>query len=87
MEFSIPAGQKLDLQLLESSFDLMSNPMFSVAKRKDWMIPMPFVLNDAVAVFQKIKPSPKVSEEKPVLVWRKMDKNGITTTVNSDSIQ
>jgi hypothetical protein len=87
MEFSIPAGQKLDLQLLESSFDLMSNPMFSVAKRKDWMMPMPFVLNDAVAVFQKIKPSPKVSEEKPVLVWRKMDKNGITTTVNVDSIQ
>jgi len=87
MEFSIPAGQKLDLQLLESSFDLMSNPMFSVAKRKDWMMPMPFVLNDAVAVFQKIKPSPKVSEEKPVLVWRKMDKKGITTTVNSDSIQ
>ncbi|POY40075.1 hypothetical protein C3L50_05360 [Flavobacterium alvei] len=49
----------LNLDLLESSFDLMSNPLFQMAKRADWMMPTPFVLNDAVIIKQKIKPSPK----------------------------
>jgi hypothetical protein len=87
LEFSIPKNEILDMRLMESSFDLMTNPLFKIEKRKAWMIPTPFVLNDAVAVLQKIKTSPKVPEEKPVLVWRKTDKNGITTTVNVDSIQ
>ena len=57
MDFSIPANQKLDLNLVESSFDLLSNPMFAIAKRKSWMIPTPFVLNDAVVIRQKVKAS------------------------------
>jgi len=59
LEFSIPANQKLDLDLVESSFDLLTNPQFSVAKRKSWMIPTPFVLNDAVMIRQKVKASAK----------------------------
>lgn len=59
MEFSINSGEKLDLNLVESSFDLMQNPVFSMAKRRDWMIPTPFVLTDAVIIKQKVKPSEK----------------------------
>lgn len=59
LEFSIPANQKLDLDLVESSFDLLTNPQFSVAKRKSWMIPTPFVLNDAVMIRQKLKATAK----------------------------
>ena len=60
LEFSIPKGQKLDMQLMESSFDLVSNPLFKIEKRKEWMIPTPFVLNDAVVILQAIKPTPKI---------------------------
>lgn len=62
LEFSIPANQKLDLDLVESSFDLLTNPLFSVAKRKTWMIPTPFVLNDAVMIRHKLKASAKPAE-------------------------
>lgn len=57
LEFSINSNQKLDLNLVESSFDLMTNPLFSMAKRRDWMIATPFVLNDAIVIKQKIKPN------------------------------
>lgn len=60
LSFSIPSNQKLDMNLVESSFDLMTNPLFSMAKRRDWMIPTPFVLNDAVVIKEKIKPSEKL---------------------------
>ena len=59
LEFSILKGQKLDMQLMESSFDLTTNPLFKIEKRKDWMIPTPFVLNDAVVILQKIEASEK----------------------------
>lgn len=65
MEFEIPVRQKLNLELKESSFDLLENPLFSIAKRRDWMMPMPFVVNDAIVIEQKIQPTPKViSSEK-----------------------
>jgi hypothetical protein len=35
----------------------MNNPLFTMAKRANWMMPTPFVLNDAVIIKQKIKPS------------------------------
>lgn len=63
MEFSISSSDKLDMNLVESSFDLMTNPLFTIAKRSNWMIPKPFVLTDAVIVKQKVKPTPP-----PVLV-------------------
>lgn len=64
MDFSIPVNQKLDLNLVESSFDLMSNPLFTMTKRKSWMIPTPFVLNDAVIIRQNVKATPKIGAEK-----------------------
>ena len=57
IEFSVAASSVLDLDLMESSFDLMVNPLFSMGKRANWMMPTPFVLNDAVIIKQKIKPS------------------------------
>ncbi|MES2575524.1 MAG: peptidase M28, partial [Bacteroidota bacterium] len=60
IQFNVPAKSVLDLELMESSFDLMSNPLFPMAKRLTWMMPTPFVLNDAVIIKQKIKPSPRV---------------------------
>jgi hypothetical protein len=67
MEFSISGKQKLDLDLMESSFDLLSNPLLKVKPRKSGMIPMPFVLNDAVIIKEKIKPSPKLPETIPAM--------------------
>jgi hypothetical protein len=60
MQFSINATTVLDMELMESSFDLMTNPLFGMAKRENWMMPTPFVLNDAVVIKEKIKPSPVV---------------------------
>ncbi|PKW28782.1 M28 family peptidase [Flavobacterium lindanitolerans] len=57
LQFSIASKAVLDMDLMESSFDLMSNKMFSIAKRENWMMPTPFVLNDAVVIKQKIKPN------------------------------
>ena len=57
IEFSIKASSVLDMDLMVSSFDLMNNPLFSMAKRADWMMPTPFVMNDAVVITQKIKPT------------------------------
>ncbi len=50
------------MQLLESSFDLMSNPLFSITPRASWMMPTPFGLNDAVVIRKRIKPTPKIIE-------------------------
>ena len=71
IEFSIPKNQTLDLDLKESSFDLLENPLFSMSKRRDWMIPKPFVLNDAILLEQKVKASPKT-----------LVTNQVTTTIN-----
>jgi len=45
------------MDLIESSFDLMSNPLFTMTQRASWMMPKPFVLTDAIVIQQKIKPS------------------------------
>ncbi|HEX8563844.1 MAG TPA: M28 family peptidase [Flavobacterium sp.] len=57
LRFSVPANVKVDMDLLESSFDLMKNPLFEMKKRSATMMPMPFVLNDAVVIRKKIQPS------------------------------
>ncbi len=43
------------MDVMESSFDLMVNPLFSMTPRESWMMPTPFVLNDAVIITQKIR--------------------------------
>ncbi len=82
LSFSIPADKKLDLNLVESSFDLITNPLFSITPRKSWMIPTPFVLNDAVIIRQKVKASPKSLEAKPVF-RRATQKDSLTVVVDS----
>ncbi len=63
LEFSIDANQELDLSLVESSFDLMRNPLFTMSKRRQWMIPTPFVLTDAVIIKQQLRPTPTSTDE------------------------
>ncbi|MCL6462000.1 MAG: M28 family peptidase [Flavobacterium micromati] len=60
MEFRVNSSSKIDMELLESSFDLMTNPIFNIQKRENWMMPTPFVLNDAVVIRKQIKPTPVV---------------------------
>lgn len=57
MQFSVNSSTVFDMELMESAFDLMNNPLFQIAKRENWMMPTPFVLNDAVVIRQKIKPT------------------------------
>ena len=57
LEFAINQKTVLDMDLLESSFDLLTNPAFAIAKRKPTMMPLPFVLNDAIVIKQHIKES------------------------------
>jgi hypothetical protein len=62
MQFVIDKSVLFDMQLLESSFDLMTNPMFNISPRASWMMPTPFVLNDAVVIKTRIRPSQKTIE-------------------------
>lgn len=54
LKFSIKANQKIDMDLMESSFDLMTHKDFDIKKREEYMMPKPFVLNDAVVIKQHI---------------------------------
>jgi Peptidase family M28 len=85
IEFNVTAISVLDLDLIESSFDLMNNPQFQMAKRADWMMPTPFVLNDAVIVKQKIKPSPKVVKPIDLKVGNVIQKDSLV--VEKDSLR
>jgi len=84
IEFNVATASVLDLELLESSFDLMSNPQFSMAKRANWMMPTPFVLTDAVIIKQKIKPSAKTVEPLALKVWKRIKKDSLV--VEKDSL-
>ena len=55
LDFNINKSSIFDMDLIESSFDLMTNPLLKVKPRSDWMMPTPFVLNDAILIQQKIK--------------------------------
>jgi hypothetical protein len=80
MEFSISKSQKLDLDLVESSFDLLANASIKMTQRKPGMMPKPFVLTDAIIIKQKVKNTPRE------LVARVIDKNGVTNTIGLDSL-
>jgi acetylornithine deacetylase/succinyl-diaminopimelate desuccinylase-like protein len=60
LQFTLNRATVLDMDVMESSFDLMNNPIFAMNQRENWMMPTPFVLNDAVVIRQKIKLTPKV---------------------------
>ena len=65
LQFNISKAAVLDMDLSESSFNLMSNPLFQMAQRKAWMMPKPFVLTDAIIIQQKLKPTIKIGETPP----------------------
>ncbi|WP_299319279.1 M28 family peptidase [uncultured Maribacter sp.] len=51
----VPVEQELELTIYEASNDLLTNGLFTIPKRKENQIPMPFVLNDAILTIQKVK--------------------------------
>lgn len=69
MQFSINKTTEVDMDLMESSFDLMSNPLFNMKKRENWMMPTPFVVNDAVILKQKIKQNQTVTDKSKAKVY------------------
>jgi len=71
MEFQVNSSSVIDMELLESSFDLMTNPIFNMQKRENWMMPTPFVLNDAIVLREKIKPTPVVVLKKVIPIVTK----------------
>jgi hypothetical protein len=83
IEFNVAASIVLDLDLMESSFDLMSNPLFSMAKRADWMMPTPYVLTDAVIIKEKIKPSPKMVKPIVLNVGNVIEKDSLVIGMDS----
>ncbi len=85
LEFSILNSQKLELDLVESSFDLLANPLIKMNQRKPDMIPTPFVLTDAVIIKQKIKQSKKLPVETPAI--RNYYKRRDTLKVAVDSLK
>jgi hypothetical protein len=50
----IPKDAVLELTMFEASNDLLNNEQFSVPKRPENNIPMPFILNDAILTTQTI---------------------------------
>jgi hypothetical protein len=84
LEFSISNSDKLDMNFVESSFDLMTNPIFSMAKRRDWMIPTPFVLTDAVVVKGKVKASP-ILEDNPKPLPKRVYRNIVIDTLKQSA--
>jgi hypothetical protein len=84
IEFNVTANRIMDFDLMESSFDLMNNRLFTMEKRADWMMPTPFVLNDAVIIKQKIQPSPKVIKPIVLKVRRAIQKDSLV--VEKDSL-
>jgi hypothetical protein len=50
LQLVVPKGQKTDLELYDISFDLLENPAFKMEPRKNFMMPKPFVINDAVVL-------------------------------------
>ena len=86
LEFTIPTNQKLDMNLVESSFDLMTNPMFRMVKRRNWMIPTPFVLTDAVVIKENMIASSKVADENPIKA-RRTARRRDSVTVAKDSLR
>jgi hypothetical protein len=84
LQFTINRATVLNMDVMESSFDLMTNPLFAMNPRQDWMMPTPFVLNDAVVITQKIKRARKIVAPivKPIVV-RKIVKDSLVVAKDS----
>lgn len=74
LQFIINRATVLNMDVMESSFDLMTNQLFSMTPREDWMMPTPYVLNNAIVITQKIRRHTKYVAPvvKPVVVKPKI---------------
>lgn len=50
VNFSTEKDVPISFKVIEYSFDLMTNPLFNMKKRLDYMMPKPFIITDAIAV-------------------------------------
>jgi hypothetical protein len=75
------------MELMESSFDLMQNPLFSISKRASWMMPTPFVLTDAVIIKQRIKPTLVIQTAKPISTESATQNTTIVATPINSTVQ
>ena len=89
LDFTINKDAVLDMSMMESSFDLMTNPLFGMRKRNTWMMPKPFILTDAVVQIKKINPVPRlfVPQLSPELRLRAEDKNDTIRDMDNFIIQ
>jgi len=60
LKFSIPKDETPNFEILEASYDLFTNPLINsitgkLNSRSKTMMPLPFVLNDAVVIKKKIE--------------------------------
>ncbi|WP_428741511.1 M28 family peptidase [Tenacibaculum sp.] len=55
LSFTIDKNIKPDIILNEISNDLLSNPKFTIKPRSEVMMPMPFVINDAIICTRKLQ--------------------------------
>lgn len=56
LEFTLEKGEMPDITIYEASYDLFTNPNFNYKPRTKIMMPMPFVLNDAIVIKKRLKP-------------------------------
>lgn len=54
LSFYVDANVKPQLELLESSFDLLENPILKMKARPSSYMPKPFLVNDAIIIRKKI---------------------------------
>ncbi|MDY7395907.1 M28 family peptidase [Aureibaculum sp. 2210JD6-5] len=54
IEFAIPSGPSPSFYLYETSYDLFENMAFDITPRTETMMPMPFVINDAIIIKKQI---------------------------------
>jgi hypothetical protein len=83
LSFQINKDDKLDMDVMISSFDLLENPQFSIPKRPDSFIPMPFVLTDAIIVKKKLRKS----APKKVEIIEKVETAIDTLIIQKDSLE
>jgi hypothetical protein len=61
----------------------LTNPKFRIAKRLPWMMPMPFVLNDAVVIQKKIISSIVISKTKNRRLNSLIAKDSLTVKIDT----
>lgn len=56
LKFTLEKDEVPNITIYEASYDLFTNPNFNFKPRTKLMMPMPFVLNDAVVIKKRLKP-------------------------------